>query len=78
MEILWKTLTWTLSLVVMAASEFQSINRLSHNSQGMTGGREDLKGTVHLEINVDVKSGVELHRLTILKHSPTRVAGDFL
>lgn len=36
MEILWKTLTWTLSLVVMAASEFQSVNRLSHNSQGMT------------------------------------------
>lgn len=35
MEILWKTLTWTLSLVVMAASEFQSVNRLSHNSQGM-------------------------------------------
>lgn len=34
MEILWKTLTCTLSLVVMAASEFQSINRLSHNSQG--------------------------------------------
>lgn len=41
MEILWKTLTWTLSLVVMAASEFESINRLSHNSQGMTAGRED-------------------------------------
>lgn len=35
MEILWKTLTWTLSLVVMAASEFQSVNRLSHNSQGL-------------------------------------------
>lgn len=41
MEILWKTLTWTLSLVVMAASEFESINRLSHNSQGMTAGGED-------------------------------------
>lgn len=35
MEILWKMLTWTLSLVVMAASDFQSLNRLSHNSQGM-------------------------------------------
>lgn len=35
MEILWKTLTWTLSLVVMTASEFQSISKLSHNSQGM-------------------------------------------
>lgn len=34
MEILWKTLTWTLSLVLMAASEFQS--RLSYNSQGKT------------------------------------------
>lgn len=58
----------------MAASEFQSINRLSHNSQGMTGGWEDLKGTVHLEITVDVKSGVELHRLTVLKHCSWRLA----
>lgn len=41
MEILWKTLTWTLSLVVMAASEFQSISRLSHNSQGMAGDLEE-------------------------------------
>ncbi|XP_039614616.1 A disintegrin and metalloproteinase with thrombospondin motifs 6 [Polypterus senegalus] len=32
MEILWKTLTWMLSLV-MAASEFQSNNRISHISQ---------------------------------------------
>ena len=45
MEILWKTLTWTLSLVVMAASEFQSVNRRSYNSQGMMGtdGQKALK-----------------------------------
>lgn len=33
MEILWKTLTWILSLV-MASSEFHSDHRLSYSSQG--------------------------------------------
>ncbi|XP_032426500.1 A disintegrin and metalloproteinase with thrombospondin motifs 6 isoform X1 [Xiphophorus hellerii] len=47
MEILWKTLTWTLSLVVMAASEFQ---RLSHSSQ-----EEFLSYLQHYQLTVPVR-----------------------
>uniref|UniRef100_A0A3B3CEV4 ADAM metallopeptidase with thrombospondin type 1 motif, 6 n=1 Tax=Oryzias melastigma TaxID=30732 RepID=A0A3B3CEV4_ORYME len=48
MEILWKTLTWTLSLVLMAASEFQS--RLSYNSQ-----EEFLSYLQHYQLTVPVR-----------------------
>ncbi|KAM4719507.1 A disintegrin and metalloproteinase with thrombospondin motifs 6 [Anableps anableps] len=47
MEILWKTLTWTLSLVVMAASEFQ---RLSHSSQ-----EEFMSYLQHYQLTVPVR-----------------------
>ncbi|KAK7895515.1 hypothetical protein WMY93_020840 [Mugilogobius chulae] len=50
MEILWRTLTWTLSLVVMAASEFQDTNRLSHNSQ-----EEFLSYLQHYQLTVPVR-----------------------
>uniref|UniRef100_A0A8C7ZYX4 ADAM metallopeptidase with thrombospondin type 1 motif, 6 n=1 Tax=Oryzias sinensis TaxID=183150 RepID=A0A8C7ZYX4_9TELE len=48
MEVLWKTLTWTLSLVLMAASEFQS--RLSYNSQ-----EEFLSYLQHYQLTVPVR-----------------------
>lgn len=50
MEILWKTLTWTLSLVVMAASEFEHMNRLSHSSQ-----EEFLSYLQHYQLTVPVR-----------------------
>ncbi|KAM6903075.1 LOW QUALITY PROTEIN: A disintegrin and metalloproteinase with thrombospondin motifs 6 [Xenentodon cancila] len=50
MEILWKTLTWTLSLVVMAASEFQNVKRLSHKSQ-----EEFLSYLQHYQLTVPVR-----------------------
>ncbi|TNN68185.1 A disintegrin and metalloproteinase with thrombospondin motifs 6 [Liparis tanakae] len=66
MEILWKTLTWTLSLVVMAASEFQ---RLSHNSQ-----EEFLSYLQHYQVTVPVRvdeSG-EFLSYTVKHHRPGR------
>ncbi|TDH02368.1 hypothetical protein EPR50_G00171880 [Perca flavescens] len=69
MELLWKTLTWTLSLVVMAASEFQSINRLSHNSQ-----EEFLSYLQHYQLTVPVRvdeSG-EFLSYTVKHHRPGR------
>uniref|UniRef100_W5MX96 ADAM metallopeptidase with thrombospondin type 1 motif 6 n=1 Tax=Lepisosteus oculatus TaxID=7918 RepID=W5MX96_LEPOC len=49
MEIFWKTLTWILGLV-MAASEFQSHNRLSHSSQ-----EEFLSYLEHYQLTVPVR-----------------------
>ncbi|XP_034751971.1 A disintegrin and metalloproteinase with thrombospondin motifs 6 isoform X3 [Etheostoma cragini] len=69
MELLLKTLTWTLSLVVMAASEFQSINRLSHNSQ-----EEFLSYLQHYQLTVPVRvdeSG-EFLSYTVKHHRPGR------
>ncbi|TKS85021.1 disintegrin and metalloproteinase with thrombospondin motifs 6 [Collichthys lucidus] len=69
MEILWKTLTWTLSLVVMAASEFQSINRLSHNSQ-----EEFLSYLQHYQLTVPVRvdENGEFLSYTVKHHRPGR------
>nr|XP_061800302.1 A disintegrin and metalloproteinase with thrombospondin motifs 6-like [Nerophis lumbriciformis] len=69
MEILWKTLTWTLSLVVMAASEFQSFNRLSHNSQ-----EEFLSYLQHYQLTVPmrVKENGEFLSYTVKHHRPGR------
>ncbi|XP_055010162.1 A disintegrin and metalloproteinase with thrombospondin motifs 6 [Boleophthalmus pectinirostris] len=50
MEILWKMLTWTLSLMVMAATEFQDTNRLSHSSQ-----EEFLSYLQHYQLTVPVR-----------------------
>uniref|UniRef100_A0A8C6NQN4 ADAM metallopeptidase with thrombospondin type 1 motif 6 n=1 Tax=Nothobranchius furzeri TaxID=105023 RepID=A0A8C6NQN4_NOTFU len=50
MEILWKTLTWTLSLVMMAASEFQGANRLPHDSQ-----EEFLSYLQHYQLTLPVR-----------------------
>ncbi|XP_032395179.1 A disintegrin and metalloproteinase with thrombospondin motifs 6 isoform X2 [Etheostoma spectabile] len=69
MELLLKTLTWTLGLVVMAASEFQSINRLSHNSQ-----EEFLSYLQHYQLTVPVRvdeSG-EFLSYTVKHHRPGR------
>ncbi|XP_037341407.2 A disintegrin and metalloproteinase with thrombospondin motifs 6 [Pungitius pungitius] len=66
MEILWKTLTWTLSLVVMAASEFQG---LSHNSQ-----EEFLSYLQHYQVTVPVRvdeSG-DFLSYTVKHHRPGR------
>ncbi|KAA8584306.1 hypothetical protein FQN60_008091 [Etheostoma spectabile] len=63
------TLTWTLGLVVMAASEFQSINRLSHNSQ-----EEFLSYLQHYQLTVPVRvdeSG-EFLSYTVKHHRPGR------
>ncbi|XP_067424635.1 A disintegrin and metalloproteinase with thrombospondin motifs 6 isoform X2 [Emydura macquarii macquarii] len=49
MEILWKTLTWILSLV-MASSEFHSDNRLSYNSQ-----EEFLSYLEHYQLTVPIR-----------------------
>ncbi|XP_069370143.1 A disintegrin and metalloproteinase with thrombospondin motifs 6 isoform X2 [Paralichthys olivaceus] len=69
MEILWKTLTWTLSLVVMAASEFQSVNRLSHNSQ-----EEFLSNLQHFQLTVPVRvdENGEFLSYTVKHHRPGR------
>ncbi|XP_058473616.1 A disintegrin and metalloproteinase with thrombospondin motifs 6 isoform X2 [Solea solea] len=69
MEILWKTLTWTLSLVVMAASEFQSVNRLSHNSQ-----EEFLSYLQHYQLTVPerVDENGEFLSNTVKHHRPGR------
>ncbi|XP_042251767.1 A disintegrin and metalloproteinase with thrombospondin motifs 6 [Thunnus maccoyii] len=69
MEILWKTLTWTLSLVVMAASEFQSVNRLSHNSQ-----EEFLSYLQHYQLTVPVRvdENGEFLSYTVKHHRPGR------
>ncbi|CAL8278107.1 unnamed protein product [Merluccius merluccius] len=51
MEILWKTLTWTLSLVVMAATESQTSSQtLSHSSQ-----EEFLSYLDHYQLTVPVR-----------------------
>uniref|UniRef100_A0A674N568 ADAM metallopeptidase with thrombospondin type 1 motif 6 n=1 Tax=Takifugu rubripes TaxID=31033 RepID=A0A674N568_TAKRU len=76
MEILWKTLTWILSLVVMAASEFQSFNRLSHNSQ-----EEFLSYLQHYQLTVPVRvdENGEFLSYTVKHHRPgrrRRGAGD--
>ncbi|KAI3362079.1 hypothetical protein L3Q82_012412 [Scortum barcoo] len=67
MEILWKTLTWTLSLVVMAASE--SINRFSHNSQ-----EEFLSYLQHYQLTVPVRvdENGEFLSYTVKHHRPGR------
>lgn len=44
MEILWKTLTWILSLI-MASSECHSDHRLSYSSQGRSPAFESDKIT---------------------------------
>uniref|UniRef100_A0A8C0J2J0 ADAM metallopeptidase with thrombospondin type 1 motif 6 n=1 Tax=Chelonoidis abingdonii TaxID=106734 RepID=A0A8C0J2J0_CHEAB len=49
MEILWKTLTWILSLV-MASSEFHSDNRLSYSSQ-----EEFLSYLEHYQLTVPIR-----------------------
>ncbi|XP_067340253.1 A disintegrin and metalloproteinase with thrombospondin motifs 6 isoform X2 [Channa argus] len=69
MEILWKTLTWTLSLVVMAASEFQSTSRLSHNSQ-----EEFLSYLQHYQLTVPVQvdENGEFLSYTVKQHRPGR------
>ncbi|XP_078144852.1 A disintegrin and metalloproteinase with thrombospondin motifs 6 [Centroberyx gerrardi] len=69
MEILWKTLTWTLSLVVMAASEFQSVNRLSHSSQ-----EEFLSYLEHYQLTVPVRvdENGEFLSYTVKHHRPGR------
>ncbi|XP_030197887.1 A disintegrin and metalloproteinase with thrombospondin motifs 6 isoform X2 [Gadus morhua] len=50
MEILWKTLTWTLSLVVMAATESPTSQTLSHSSQ-----EEFLSFLDHYQLTVPVR-----------------------
>uniref|UniRef100_A0A669AWT0 ADAM metallopeptidase with thrombospondin type 1 motif 6 n=1 Tax=Oreochromis niloticus TaxID=8128 RepID=A0A669AWT0_ORENI len=67
MEILWKTLTWTLSLVVMTASEFQSFNKLSHNSQ-----EEFLSYLQHYQLTVPVQvdENGEFLSYTVKHHRP--------
>ncbi|XP_013764504.1 A disintegrin and metalloproteinase with thrombospondin motifs 6 [Pundamilia nyererei] len=69
MEILWKTLTWTLSLVVMTASEFQSISKLSHNSQ-----EEFLSYLQHYQLTVPVRvdENGEFLSYTVKHHRPGR------
>uniref|UniRef100_A0A669CLV5 ADAM metallopeptidase with thrombospondin type 1 motif 6 n=1 Tax=Oreochromis niloticus TaxID=8128 RepID=A0A669CLV5_ORENI len=69
MEILWKTLTWTLSLVVMTASEFQSFNKLSHNSQ-----EEFLSYLQHYQLTVPVQvdENGEFLSYTVKHHRPGR------
>uniref|UniRef100_A0A665WZ59 ADAM metallopeptidase with thrombospondin type 1 motif, 6 n=1 Tax=Echeneis naucrates TaxID=173247 RepID=A0A665WZ59_ECHNA len=59
MEILWKTLTWTLSLVVMAASEFQSefLSYLQH---------------YQLTVPVRVDENGEFLSYTVKHHRPGR------
>ncbi|XP_035482690.1 A disintegrin and metalloproteinase with thrombospondin motifs 6 isoform X2 [Scophthalmus maximus] len=69
MEILWKTLTWTLGLVVMAASEFQSANRPSHDSQ-----EEFLSYLQHYQLTVPMRvdENGELPSYTVKHHRPGR------
>ncbi|KAG7476940.1 hypothetical protein MATL_G00088230 [Megalops atlanticus] len=68
MEILWKTLTWILSLV-MAASEFQTFNRLSHNSQ-----EEFLSYLEQYQLTVPVRVSEtgEFLSYTVKHHRPAR------
>uniref|UniRef100_A0A7N5ZTY3 ADAM metallopeptidase with thrombospondin type 1 motif, 6 n=1 Tax=Anabas testudineus TaxID=64144 RepID=A0A7N5ZTY3_ANATE len=63
MEILWKTLTWTLSLVVMAASEFQSefLSYLQH---------------YQLTVPVQVDENGEFLSYTVKHHRPGRRRRD--
>ncbi|KAG5262200.1 hypothetical protein AALO_G00293320 [Alosa alosa] len=68
MEILWKTLTWILSLA-MAASESQNYNRLSHNSQEEFLTRlEDYQVIVPFRVS---KTG-EFLSYTVKQHRPGR------
>uniref|UniRef100_A0A8C5D8T8 A disintegrin and metalloproteinase with thrombospondin motifs 6 n=1 Tax=Gouania willdenowi TaxID=441366 RepID=A0A8C5D8T8_GOUWI len=69
MEMLWKTLTWTLSLVVMAASDFGSVNRLSHTSQ-----EEFLSYLQHYQFTVPVRvdENGEFLSYTVKHHRPGR------
>uniref|UniRef100_A0A3Q0R6Q9 ADAM metallopeptidase with thrombospondin type 1 motif 6 n=1 Tax=Amphilophus citrinellus TaxID=61819 RepID=A0A3Q0R6Q9_AMPCI len=73
MEILWKTLTWTLSLVVMTASEFHNINKLSHNSQ-----EEFLSYLQHYQLTVPVRvdENGEFLSYTVKHHRPGRRRRD--
>ncbi|KAM9735689.1 LOW QUALITY PROTEIN: A disintegrin and metalloproteinase with thrombospondin motifs 6 [Menidia menidia] len=73
MEILWKTLTWTLSLVVMAASEFQGVNRLSYNSQ-----EEFLSYLQHYQLTVPVRvdENGEFLSYTVKQQRPGRRRRD--
>ncbi|XP_061658085.1 A disintegrin and metalloproteinase with thrombospondin motifs 6 isoform X4 [Syngnathoides biaculeatus] len=69
MEILWRTLTWTLSLVVMAASEFQNVDRLSRNPQ-----EEFLSYLQHYQLTVPVRvdENGEFLSYTVKHHRPGR------
>ncbi|XP_051907800.1 A disintegrin and metalloproteinase with thrombospondin motifs 6 isoform X1 [Hippocampus zosterae] len=69
MEILWKALTWTLSLVVMAASEFQSVDPLLHNSQ-----EEFLSYLQHYQLTVPVRvdENGEFLSYAVKHHRPGR------
>ncbi|XP_037548481.1 A disintegrin and metalloproteinase with thrombospondin motifs 6 [Nematolebias whitei] len=69
MDDLWKMLTWTLSLVVMAASEFQSANRLSHKNQ-----EEFLSYLQHYQLTVPVrvKENGEFLSYTVKHQRPGR------
>ncbi|XP_062340795.1 A disintegrin and metalloproteinase with thrombospondin motifs 6 [Osmerus eperlanus] len=69
MEILWKTLTWIMSLVAMAATEFQSVDRLSHNSQ-----EEFLSYLEHYQLTVPVRvdENGKFLSYTVKHHRPGR------
>ncbi|XP_075885679.1 A disintegrin and metalloproteinase with thrombospondin motifs 6 isoform X3 [Nelusetta ayraudi] len=69
MEILWKTLTWILSLVAMAASVFPNVNRLSHNSQ-----EEFLSVLQHYQVTVParVDENGKFLSYTVKHHRPGR------
>ncbi|XP_019747909.1 A disintegrin and metalloproteinase with thrombospondin motifs 6 isoform X4 [Hippocampus comes] len=69
MEILWKALTWTLSLVVMAASEFQSVDQLPHNSQ-----EEFLSYLQHYQLTVPMRvdENGEFLSYAVKHHRPGR------
>nr|XP_057920932.1 A disintegrin and metalloproteinase with thrombospondin motifs 6 isoform X2 [Doryrhamphus excisus] len=69
MEMLWRTLTWTFSLVVMAASQFQSVERLSPNSQ-----EEFLSYLQHYQLTVPVRvdQNGEFLSYTVKHHRPGR------
>ncbi|KAM6984903.1 A disintegrin and metalloproteinase with thrombospondin motifs 6-like [Aplochiton taeniatus] len=69
MEILWKTLTWILSLVVMGTSEFQRDNKPSHNSQ-----EEFLSYLEHYQLTVPVRvdENGEFLSYTVKHHRPGR------
>ncbi|XP_061763783.1 A disintegrin and metalloproteinase with thrombospondin motifs 6 isoform X2 [Nerophis ophidion] len=71
MEMLWRTLTWTLSLVVMAASHFhfQNLDPLSRHSQ-----EEFLSYLQHYQLTVPVRvdQNGEFLSYTVKHHRPGR------